>query len=156
MKCNEDLVPMKPDAVVRPELEHRASRPSRRCQGESTWWPELEIAERDRCLVARLALGGIAKNELSVFIDSGGLVVEGAPERGIEARTDDHCATGPTYAKFRRPIPMTDGLRPEDVTVTFTPGVLELRAPLRSTVPARQPRKGSITIRSDESVETFG
>lgn len=105
---NRDLSLMKPDAA---------------------WWPELEIVKLDRCLVARLALRGIAKDNLSVFVDDGGLVVEGERNREIEAKRGDQGTSEPTGARFRRPIPLTDGVSPEDVKTTFTAGVLELTSP---------------------------
>ena len=108
MTRNEDLAPMKVDP---------------------TWWPELEIVRRDQRLVARLALRGIAKDDLSVFVDDGGLVVEG--ERKSE------------HARFRRPIPLTDGVSPEDVSATFSAGFLELTVPAPSAATARPPRKVS-------------
>lgn len=110
---------------------------------EAPWWPQLEIVERDRCLVARLALRDVAKDDLSVFVDGGGLVVEGERKREIEA----------TRARFRRPIPFTDGVRPEDVEASFTAGVLQLTVPLSSTVTARRARKTAIAIEPDQSDE---
>ena len=97
------------------------------------------MVKRDHCLVARLALRDMAKDDLSVFVDDGGLVVEG--ERAIQEKRDDQGATETTYARFRRPIPLTDGVSPEDVKATFTDGVLELTVPAPATAAARQPRQ---------------
>jgi HSP20 family molecular chaperone IbpA len=107
---------------------------------QADWWPEVEIVERDHCLVARLALRDVAKDDLSVFVDDGGLVVEGD-------------VTNLTRAKFRRPIPFTDGVRPEEVKATFTGGVLELTVPVLPTATARPPRKVTIAIAPDQSDE---
>jgi HSP20 family protein len=116
---------------------------------DATWWPKLEIVKRDRCLVARLALREMAKDDLSVFVDEGGLVVEGERQCEIEYKRGDQRAMAPGQAKFRRPIPLTDGVSPEDVKATFTAGVLELTVPAPSAAATRQPRKvskRSITI----------
>lgn len=156
MTRNEGPMLGKPDALVRHEIEpvcdYRAPRLSRRDpQGESAWWPELEMVESDHRLVARLALQGIAKHDLSVFVDDGGLVVEGERECEIEEKGDDECAAELTHAKFRRPIPLTDGVRPEDVKATLRAGVLELTLPFPATAAARQPRKVAITVGLDQT-----
>ena len=110
---------------------------------EAPWWPQLEIVERDHCLVARLALRDVAKDALSVFVDDGGLVVEGERKGEIEA----------THAKFRRPIPFTDRVRPEDVEASFTGGVLQLTVPVLSSAIARPLRKVAIAMEPDQSDE---
>jgi HSP20 family molecular chaperone IbpA len=153
VRTYEDLMSLGPSVCAPrrhnfgPVCDARAARISpREPLNEPVSWPELEMIKGEGSLVVRLTLRGMAKEDLSVFVDDGGLVVEGYRKHEIADGRATQQALGPRLAKFRRPIPLTDGVSPEHVMARFTDSVLELTFPFPATPAARLPRKERIVI----------
>ena len=100
-------------------------------QGRSaTWFPALEVFERDGRLVIRADVPGLNKDQINVEIDDGQLVISGERREEHEDRRGGIYRTERSYGRFYRAIPLPEGVKAEDATATFANGVLEITVPL--------------------------
>jgi HSP20 family protein len=90
----------------------------------------MEIFEREGCLVVRLELPALEKEDVSVTVTGDVLAID--DERRCEAEEDrqDAYMPEPTNRKFLRTIALPEGIDAGAVTATFADGVLELTVPL--------------------------
>ena len=111
--------------------------------GEFPWAPDVEMAERDHHLTIKVDLPGLKKDEVSLELAGGYLLVSGSRTREAADEKIEWMRSERSYGAFSRMIPVPDGLRAEDVTATFTDGVLEIVMPMPA---AREAGDGTITI----------
>ena len=95
-----------------------------------TWLPDLEVFERDNQLLVRVDLPGLKKEEVTVTVTGEALTIEGERKRETEKAENEWYRTERTYGRFFRTVPLPEGIKAEEVTATFTNGVLEVRVAL--------------------------
>ena len=105
------------------------------------WVPPLEAFERDHCLIVRVDLPGMKKEEIGITSTDEGLTIEGERKFETEEKKNDWCRTERTYGRFVRTVPLPDGVKAADITATFDSGVLEITVPLPAATAAVPPRK---------------
>ena len=98
----------------------------------ATWAPRVDVFERDNRLVAKVDLPGVKKEDVTVQVTDGHLVMSGERKQEKEE-------------KKNRAVPLPDGVKLEDVKATFADGVVEVSVPL--------PARAEPTVRKVEIQE---
>jgi HSP20 family protein len=107
--------------------------PSARLFGKpesAAWSPKIDVFERDDRLVARADLPGMKKEDVSVEVADGHLVMSGERKREAEETQDNFYRSEREYGSFYRAVRLPEGVKLEDVKATFSDGVLEVSVPL--------------------------
>ena len=100
---------------------------------ETGFVPEMEVFEKNNRLTVRLDVPGLAKEELTVHVAEGVLTVEGERKHETEEEENHWYRRERTYGRFRRTVPLPEGVNPKEVAATFRGGVLEVTVPVRAT-----------------------
>jgi len=88
--------------------------------------PEIDMVERDGKLVVRADLPGMTKDDVTVDITQNTVVIEGERKYEHESNESGIYRTERSYGRFRREIPLPEGVKTENATATFKDGVLEV------------------------------
>jgi HSP20 family protein len=99
--------------------------------GETTTWsPDIDVFEKDNCLVTRIDLPGMKKEEVKVEITDGYMAISGERKTKKEEKKENEYRCERAYGSFYRAVPLPQGAKLEDVKATFSDGVLEVAVPL--------------------------
>ena len=111
---------------------------------EAMWAPQVETFRKDDKLVVRADLPGLTKDNVTIEVEDGVLMISG--ERSDESRDerDDYYRTERSYGRFFRAIELPEGVNEEQVDATFKDGVLEVTIPAPKVT---SPRKRQVKIR---------
>jgi HSP20 family protein len=107
--------------------------PSFRTQGVSeaaTWFPEVDVFEKDNRLVTKVDLPGMKKEDVKVEVTDGHLAISGERKSESEEKKERFYRSEREYGSFYRAVPLPEGVKLEDVKATFSDGVLEVSVPL--------------------------
>jgi len=96
----------------------------------ASWFPEIDVFERDNRLVTRVDLPGMKKDDVKVEVTDGHLRISGERKAEVEEKKDHFHFSERAHGSFYRSIPLPDGARLADVKATFAHGVLEVSVPL--------------------------
>jgi HSP20 family protein len=110
---------------------------------DTQWAPKIEVLEKDQKLVTRVDLPGVKKEDVSVEVTDGQLILSGERKVEKEETTHNVYRSECEYGHFYRAVPLPEGVKADDVKATFANGVLEVSVPL--PVPA-QPNGKKIEI----------
>jgi HSP20 family protein len=94
---------------------------------ESFWLPQIEVAQRGDQLVVRADLPGLDEGDIELSILDDALVIEGERRLEREETREGLYRSERRYGRFRRVVPLPDGVDPDTVSATFHNGVLEVR-----------------------------
>jgi HSP20 family protein len=97
---------------------------------EAAWTPGIDVFERDNRLVTKLDLPGLKKEDIKVEVTNGHLAISGERRREEEEKGEEFYRCEREHGTFYRAVPLPDGVKLDDVTATFTDGVLEVSVPL--------------------------
>jgi HSP20 family protein len=95
-----------------------------------TWFPEIDVFERDQRLVTRIDLPGLKKEDLKIEVTEQLLTISGERRREFEDRKEHVYRCEREYGRFVRTVPLPQGVAIDDVKATFLDGVLEVTMPL--------------------------
>lgn len=109
----------------------------------AAWSPKIDVVERDNCLVTRIDLPGMKKEDVTVEVSDGHLALSGERKRETEETKHNIFRKEREYGSFYRVVPLPEGVKLEDVKATFADGVLEVSVPLPAR-PAAKPRRVQI------------
>jgi len=116
--------------------------------GSGLFAPPVEVVERDGTLMVRADLPGLTKDDVRVEITEDVLTIEGERRSEHEERQEGGVVRSErSYGRFRRQIPLPEGVNPDQATASFKDGVLEVSMP----APQRQARGRQIDIQSGAS-----
>lgn len=115
-----------------------SSRDLGRTTGQSLWYPQVEVRERDGKLVVCADLPGMRKEDVHVEVRDKALILEGERRQESEQREEGFYRSERSYGRFHRTIPLPEGVNPEQAQANFKDGVLEITVPL----PQRQSTQG--------------
>ena|SRR3970282_1947090 len=107
--------------------------PSLRAMGAvnaAAWAPDIELFEKDGRLVARVDLPGMKKEDVSVEVADGRMVISGERTQEKEEKAKHFYRTEREYGAFYRTVPLPEGAKLDDVKANFANGVLEVSVPL--------------------------
>jgi HSP20 family protein len=95
-----------------------------------TWFPGIDVFERDNRLVTKIDLPGMKKEDVKVEVTDGQLAISGERKTEAEEKKDNFYRCEREYGSFYRAVPLPEGVKLEDVAATFSDGVLEVSIPL--------------------------
>ena len=101
---------------------------------EGIWAPKIDVFEREGHLVTRIDLPGLRKEDITVELRDGHLVVAGERKIENEVEKENVYRTEREYGTFYRAVPLPEGVKAEQVKATFAEGVLEVTVPLPARV----------------------
>lgn len=116
-----------------------------------TAWPRVEEFQDGNTMVIRAELPGIDPDkdvDLTVVNDT--LHLRATRQQKSEHKDKDSYRSEFHYGSFARTLPLPEGSKEEDISATYTDGVLEVRAPIREQAPQQATRKIPVT-RSETS-----
>src|SRR5262249_25479015 len=94
-----------------------------------TFAPRTDVYEKDDMLVFKAEMPGLKKEDVSVELYEGDLVIKGVVKAAKEVAETAYYRMERTYGSFYRRIPVPFEVKPEQVTATLTDGVLEIQIP---------------------------
>lgn len=96
----------------------------------TSWSPDIDVFEKDNCLVTRIDLPGMKKEDVKVELTDGHLAISGERKTEMEEEKGNEYRCERAFGSFYRAVPLPTGAKFEDVKATFTDGVLEVVVPL--------------------------
>jgi HSP20 family protein len=96
----------------------------------ATWFPEIDVFERDNRLVTKIDLPGLKKEDVKVEVTDGRLTISGERKVETEDSHEGFYRSERQHGSFYRSVPLPEGAKLEDVKATFSDGVLEVSVPL--------------------------
>ena len=91
-----------------------------------TFAPRTDVYEKGDVLVFKLEMPGIAKEDVSVELYEGDLVIKGQAKAEKEVTESAYYRMERIYGSFYRRLPLPFEVTPEQITATLTDGVLEI------------------------------
>jgi HSP20 family molecular chaperone IbpA len=96
---------------------------------DADWTPALEVVRSGERVLVYVELAGVPREDVSVDIRSGQLVIEGS--RKPKVIPDQQRNSERAYGRFRRQLPLPDGADADAISAVLREGVLEVTVPLR-------------------------
>ncbi len=110
----------------------------------ATWWPAIEIKQRDKNLIISAQLSGVKKEDVKLEIEDDTLIIQGERKRKHEEEAEGVVRSEWSYGSFCRTIPLPEGADTDNAKAEFKDGVLEVSIP----VPEAQKRAREIPIKT--------
>lgn len=108
------------------------------------WDPQVDMYEQGDQLVVKAELPGVAREDIDVEIENGDLVIKGERHSEHEVKEEHAYRLERSFGSFYRRLPLPEGVKEEDITATYTDGVLEIRTP-KAAVEKPAPKKIAIS-----------
>ena len=109
---------------------------------DTIWTPDLEMFRRDDAIVIRADVPGLTRNDVTIEVTDGQLVLRGERKQEKEEKNESYYRAERTYGAFYRTLPLPDGLKVEEAKATIKDGVLEVIVP----APKVEATKRTLTI----------
>jgi HSP20 family protein len=94
-----------------------------------TFAPPTDVYEKGDVLVFKVEMPGVAKEDVSIELYDGDLVIKGQATAEKEVKESAYYRMERTYGKFYRRLPLPFEVKPEQITAALTDGVLEIQIP---------------------------
>lgn len=105
-------------------------RPLQRLTTDSgVWAPRTDVYEKDGALVVEAELPGVKKEEMTVEVVDGDLVIRGERKAEKEVKEENYYRMERSSGSFYRRLPLPEGVTAEQIEATMTDGVLRVRVP---------------------------
>ena len=106
----------------------------------ATWFPDIDVFEKNHRLVTKIDLPGMKKEEVKVEVTDGQLAISGERKMEAEEKNENLYRCEREYGSFYRAVPLPEGVKLEDVKATFSDGVLEVsvQMPVKPEAKARK------------------
>lgn len=121
----------------------RAARAPRAGQA---WSPSADIYEKDGALVVKSELPGVDKNDVSVTVEGGDLVIQGERKSDDEVNEENYYRMERFTGSFYRRFALPEGVDEDKISAEYKDGVLEVRIP-KPSGDEDTPEKKKIEIR---------
>jgi HSP20 family protein len=105
-------------------LEHTFFEPA-----TTVWTPDVEMFRRDNTLVVRADVPGMTKNDVTVEVFDGQVVLRGERKQEKEEKKEGYYRAERTFGAFYRTLPLPEGARVDEAKATIKDGVLEVIVP---------------------------
>jgi HSP20 family protein len=107
---------------------------------EAIWWPAVDVSETDTAVVVRAELPGMKKKEVEISLQDNVLTLQGEKTRKKKTKHEKFSLLERSFGRFYQAFTLPAPIDPEQVTATFTHGVLTITLPkTESTTPQRIP-----------------
>ncbi len=96
-----------------------------------SFWPELELSQREGKLVIQADLPGLRREDVKVELKDDELSISGERRSAREHEEGGFYRSERSYGSFRRTVPLPEGAKADTASATFENGVLrvEIEAP---------------------------
>ena len=114
---------------------------SRAGRSGQAWAPSADIYEKDGHLVVKAELPGIDKNDVSVTVENGDLVIQGERKEEQEVDEENYYRMERFSGSFYRRFALPEGIDEDGITAEYKDGVLQVQIPKPSgddEAPARK------------------
>jgi HSP20 family protein len=103
---------------------------SRGPNGRGSWFPALEVVERNGTLEVIAELPGLNKDDVKLEYTDEGIIIEGEKHQEREENERGFQRSERSYGYFYRMIPLPAGADPEHAKAEFKDGLLKVRIPI--------------------------
>lgn len=110
------------------------------------WAPSADIYEKGGNLIVMAELPGVDRNDISVTVESGDLVIQGERQTDEEVRDEDYYRMERFSGTFYRRFAMPEGIEEDSISAEFRDGVLEVTVP-KPSGDRQRPERKTIPIR---------
>lgn len=110
----------------------------------AAWTPAIEVKEREGKLLVTADLPGLKKEDVTVHIEGGKLVIEGERKQEKEEKREGYYRSERSYGKFYRSIRLPEGALIDKAAANFTNGVLKVSVPIPVAKTARTETGGAM------------
>jgi HSP20 family protein len=112
------------DFWARPWLSRAAAATS------EAWMPSIDVFRKNGDLVLKADLPGMKKEDVTVELDDGDLVVRGERKDESEVEEKDFYRCERSYGSFFRRVPLAAEIDAAKIQAEFKDGVLEVHVPM--------------------------
>jgi HSP20 family protein len=106
--------------------------------GGGSWYPAIEVAERDNQLQVHAELPGLNPEDVKVEITDDALVIHGEKKSQREHQIGGAYRSERRYGQFYREIALPPGVSADQAKAQFRNGVLEISVPLPQQASGRR------------------
>jgi HSP20 family protein len=96
---------------------------------ETVWTPDVEMFRRDNTIVVRADVPGMTKDDVTIEVTDGQLVLRGERKQEKEEKKEGYYRAERTYGAFYRTLPLPEGVKLDEAKATIKDGVLEVTVP---------------------------
>lgn len=93
------------------------------------WSPSTDVYEKDGLIVVKAELPGVNKEDISVTLESGDLVIKGERQSEEEVEEESYYRMERFSGSFYRRVPLPEGVDEDRISAEYKDGVLEIRVP---------------------------
>lgn len=105
------------------------------------WAPSADIYEKDGNLVVKAELPGVDKDNVSVTVENGDLVIQGERKSDDEVNDENYYRMERFSGNFYRRFTLPEGIDEDKITAEYKDGVLQVQIPKPSGDEATPERK---------------
>jgi HSP20 family protein len=117
---------------------------------ETLWTPDVEMFRRDNMIVVRADVPGMTKNDLTIEVTDGQLVLRGERKQEKEEKKEGYYKAERTYGAFYRTLPLPEGTKIDEAKATIKDGVVEIVVPTTKL----EEKKRTLTIEEPAKTPT--
>ncbi len=114
---------------------------SRAGRSGHAWSPSADVYEKDGNLVVTAELPGVDRDDISVAVENGDLVIQGERRSDEEVDEDNYYRMERFSGSFYRRFALPEGVNEDDISAEYRDGVLQVRIPKPSDDEETPPRK---------------
>ncbi len=96
---------------------------------ETVWTPDLEMFRRGGDIVVRADIPGMKKEEVTVELADGQLMLRGERKQEKEEKNEGYYRAERTYGSFYRTLTLPEGAKVDEAKAVIRDGVLEVVIP---------------------------
>jgi HSP20 family protein len=112
---------------------------------EGRWQPPADVYETDEAWVIKLELAGVRREDFSVSVNKGVLMVRGTRRDEFEGQWRTYHQAEINYNEFTRGFSLPGGINAGDIKARYKDGLLTITIKKQSTPPEER-KKITITI----------
>lgn len=91
--------------------------------------PAVDLVEKEASYEITAELPGIEEKDIEVKVSNGNLTIRGEKQEAREEKDKEYVLSERRYGSFQRTFKMPDSVKADDITATFSKGVLAVTLP---------------------------
>ncbi|MDK1032813.1 MAG: Hsp20/alpha crystallin family protein [Planctomycetia bacterium] len=103
-----------------------------------SWWPALDVAERDESIIVKAELPGLTRDDIDVSVEGNILIISGEKKELEEDKKEEFYHVERRYGTFRRTITLPSDVDPSKIEATYRDGILTVALPKTEEAKPRQ------------------